>query len=222
MCGRFVRKGEPKKVAQNLGVVAGEENWTTSYNVAPGSTIPIIRADPAGRHMVPATWGFTSSGRAPLFNARGETIDSLPSFRDAFRMNRCLVPASGFYEWRPSDRQPFYFEMVNGHPLTFAGIWKQVGNQLQATVITTNPNADMQGIHHRMPVILSPDVWIDWLSTTPLPDNLCRSLLSPSPDGTLSRWPVGRGVGSIRNDYPGLIERVEPQPTTQGLFPMSS
>jgi putative SOS response-associated peptidase YedK len=218
MCGRFVRKGEPKKLAQNLGVVAGEDNWTESYNVAPGSTIPIIRANPAGRHMVPATWGFISSGRAPLFNARGETIDSLPSFRDAFRVNRCLIPASGFYEWRPSDRQSFYFEMANGQPLTFAGIWKQVGSLLQATVITTNPKADMGGIHDRMPVILSPDTWSNWLSSTPLSDSLRRSLLTPSPDGTLSRWPVGRGVGSIRNDYPSLLDPVEPPAIPQELF----
>ena len=218
MCGRFVRKCEPKKVARDLGVVTGEENWTESYNVAPGSTIPIIRDDPTARHMIPAVWGFTSSGRAPLFNARGETIDSLPSFRDAFRMNRCLIPASGFYEWRPSDRQPFYFEMVNDHPLAFAGIWKQVGSHLQATVITTAPNADMGGVHDRMPVILSPDAWIDWLSTTPLSDNLRRSLLSPSTDGTLSRWPVGRGVGSIRNDYPSLLDPVEPPAIPQELF----
>jgi len=218
MCGRFVRKGEPKKVARDLGVVTGEENWTKSYNVAPRSTIPIVRSDTTRRHMAPAVWGFTSSGRAPLFNARGETIDSLPSFRDAFRMNRCLVPASGFYEWRPSDRQPFYFEMVGGQPLAFAGIWKQVGSHLQATVITTAPNADMGGVHDRMPVILSPDAWIDWLSAAPLSDSLRQSLLSPSPDGTLSRWPVGRGVGSIMNDYPSLIVPVKPPAIPQELF----
>ena len=218
MCGRFVRKGEPKKVAQDFGVVAGEENWTTSYNVAPGSTIPIIMADPTGRRMVPSTWGFTSSGKAPLFNARGETVDSLPSFRDAFRVNRCLIPASGFYEWRPSDRQPFYFEIVTGHPLTFAGIWKQVGSHLQATVITTNPNADMGGVHDRMPVILSPDTWTDWLSASPLTHSVRLNLLTPSTDGTLSRWPVGRGVGSIRNDYPSLLDPVEPPAIPQELF----
>lgn len=157
MCGRFVRKGEPKKIAAALGVVAGEENWTESFNVAPGATIPIVTANPSGRHMVPAVWGFISSGRAPLFNARAETVDTLPSFRDAFRQNRCLVPASGFYEWRPSDRQPFYFERVDKLPLAFAGIWKRVGDHLEATVITTTPNGDMSGVHHRMPVILSPD-----------------------------------------------------------------
>lgn len=218
MCGRFVRKGEPKKVAEALGLVTGEENWTESYNVAPGATIPIVTANPSGRHMVPALWGFTSSGRAPLFNARAETVDTLHSFRDAFRHSRCIVPASGFYEWRPSDRQPFYFERVDGLPLAFAGIWKRLGDHLEATVITTTPNGDMDGVHDRMPAILSPDSWTNWLSTDPFPSSSLESLLSQSPDGTLSRWPVGRAVGSVRNDTPGLIDRVEPQATAQELF----
>ena len=128
MCGRYIRKGEPKKVAEFLGVKDGEENWTESFNVAPSSTIPILTTDPVGRHLVPAVWGFTSPGRAPLFNARGETVDSLSSFKDSFRHNRCIVPASGFYEWRPSDRQPFYFQRVDEQPMAFAGIWKRVGN----------------------------------------------------------------------------------------------
>jgi putative SOS response-associated peptidase YedK len=218
MCGRYVRKGEPKKVAEFLGVKDGEENWTQSFNVAPSSTIPILTADPRGRNLVPAGWGFTSSGRVPLFNARAETVDSLQSFRDSFRQSRCLVPASGFYEWRPSDRRPFYFERGDGRTLAFAGIWKLVGNHMEAAVITTTPNSDMQGIHHRMPVILEPDAWTDWLGHERLNQEQLQRLLSPSPDNILSRWPVGRGVGSVRNDYPGLIERVEPPATTMELF----
>ena len=218
MCGRFVRKGQAKKVAKDLGIVTGEENWTESFNVSPGSTIPIITADSAGRRMVPALWGFISSGRAPLFNARAETVDTLPNFRDAFHRNRCLVPASGFYEWRSIDRQPFYFERMDGLPLAFAGIWKRVGDHLEAIVITTTPNRDSMGIHDRMPVILSPEGWNNWLSSEPIPFGQPRSHLFPSPDGTLTRWPVGKSVGSVRNDYLGLIERVEPPPTAQELF----
>lgn len=157
MCGRYVRNGEPKKVAEFLGVKDGEENWTESFNVAPSSTIPILTAEPRGRHLVPAVWGFTSSGRAPLFNARAENVDSLQCFRDSFHHNRCIVPASGFYEWRRSDRQPFYFERLDGQLLAFAGIWKRVGNYLEASVITTTPNYDLQVILHRMRVILFGD-----------------------------------------------------------------
>ena len=218
MCGRYVRKGEPKMVAETFGLQDGEENWTQSFNAAPSTTIPIVRADPAGRHLVPAVWGFASTGRAPLFNARGETVDSLPSFRDSFRQSRCLVPASGFYEWRPSDRQPFYFQRCDGHLLAFAGIWKLVGNHLETSVITTSPNSDIQGIHDRMPVILEPYAWTDWLRRDSLDDTERQRLLSPSPDNTLTRWPVGRGVGSVRNDYPELMDRVEPPATTMELF----
>lgn len=126
--------------------------------------------------MVPAVWGFSSSGRAPLFNARANTIDSLPNFRDAFHQNRCLVPASGIYEWRPSDRQPFFFERVAGLPLAFDGIWKRVGVHLEATVITTTPNRDTMGIHDRKPVILSPDSWTNWLSPYSMPSGQPKSV----------------------------------------------
>lgn len=218
MCGRYVRKGQPKKVAEILGVQDGEKHWTESFNVAPSSMIPIVTADPVGRHLVPAIWGFISTGRAPLFNARGETVDTLQSFRDSFRQIRCLVPASGFYEWRPSDRQPFYFERLDGQLLAFAGIWKRVGNHREATVITTTPNTDMQGIHDRMPVILEPGSWNTWLAPDPLTDAQRQMLLTPSPDHTLSRWPVGRKVGSVGNDSPALLDRVEEQGFTPELF----
>jgi len=218
MCGRFVRKGEPKKFAETLGVKDGEENWTERFNVTPGATIPIVIADPAGRRIVPAVWGFTTPGRAPLFNARGETVDSLPRFRDSFRQNRCLVPASGFYEWRQSDKQPFYFERVDGQPMAFAGIWRQSGNHLEATVITTTPNGDMGDIHHRMPVILEPGSWNNWLAGRPLDLEDPKRLLAPSPDNTLSHWPVGKGVGSVRNNSPSLLNKVEEEGYTPELF----
>jgi putative SOS response-associated peptidase YedK len=211
MCGRYVRKGEAKKVAEVLGVRQGEEHWTESFNVAPMSSIPIVRSGPeAGRHLDLAVWGFPSltQGRAPLFNARGETVHRLQSFREAFRLQRCIIPASGFYEWRPKDRQPFYFERGDGHPMAFAGIW-QAGpsNHLHATVLTTTPNHEVKAIHGRMPVILEPASWEEWLSGTPLREEKRVALLSPSPDQTLACWPVGRGVGSVGNNSPGLLER---------------
>jgi putative SOS response-associated peptidase YedK len=89
MCGRFVRKGQPKKITEFLGVKDGEENWTESFNVAPSSTIPIATADPVGRHLIPAIWGFISSmpGRGPLFNTRAKTVATLSSFPDALCIN---------------------------------------------------------------------------------------------------------------------------------------
>jgi len=221
MCGRFVRKGEPKKIAEFLGVKDEEEHWTESFNVAPSSTVPVVVADQSGPHMVSAVWGFISSmpGRGPLFNARGETVHILPTFKESFRSRRCLVPATGFYEWRPRDRQPFYFERQDGTPMAFAGIWEPgPSGYLHASVITTTPNREMREIHDRMPVILEPYRWNNWLTGMPLADEERRTLLAPSPDDTLNRWPVGKAVGSVRNDNPGLMERVE----EQGSLPTSS
>jgi len=83
MCGRFVRKGQPKKITEFLGVKDGEENWTERFNVAPSATIPIVTSNLSDRHMIPAVWGFTSSGRGPLFNTRAKTVATLSSFPDA-------------------------------------------------------------------------------------------------------------------------------------------
>jgi putative SOS response-associated peptidase YedK len=102
--------------------------------------------------------------------------------------------------------------------MALAGIWKKVGSHLEASVITTTPNADMRGIHPRMPVILEPGTWTDWLRADPLDDMERQTLISQSPDNTLTRWPVGRGVGSVRNDYPGLLDRIEPPETAMELF----
>ena len=151
--------------------------------------------------MITAIWGFISSlpGRGPLFNARGETVHKLPNFKGSIRFRRCLVPASGFYEWRPSDRQPFYFERHDGYPMAFARIWESgPAGDLHATVITTTPNREMEDIHDRMPVILDFNRWKDWLAGTLFQDEERRNLLYPSPDDTLTRWPVVKAVGSGR------------------------
>jgi putative SOS response-associated peptidase YedK len=109
---------------------------------------------------------------------------------------------------------------MNGLPLAFAGIWKRVGDHLEATVITTTPNVEMAGIHDRMPVILSTEGCNNWLSPDPLSPDEHRRLLCPSADAILTRWPVGRSVGSVRNSYPGLIDAIEelPREITPDLF----
>ncbi len=210
MCGRFVRKGEAGKVGKFLGVLHGGQDWTESFNVAPGTRIPIVVPGQAGRRLIPATWGFTAPmpGR-PLFNARGETVHRLPTFRESFRSRRCLVPAGGFYEWRRTDRQPHYFERHDSLPMAFAGIWipGPCGHP-HAAIITTVSNREMHGIHHRMPVVLEQARWAEWLGPDALPDRNRLSLLAPPPDGTLNRWPVGREVGDVRNDHPGLLNRI--------------
>jgi len=166
------------------------------------------------------------------FNARAETVASKPSFRSAFSSRRLAVVADGFYEWRQgpgTGKQPYYFTRADGRPLALAGLWEvwrggpaerggaagDAGDPGErpalrtCTVITTAAGPDMGDIHHRMPVVLEPEVLDEWLD----PDNRDKpeleSLLVASAAGTLVHRAVGRSVGNVRNDGPELIEAVE-------------
>jgi len=157
------------------------------------------------------------------FNARAETVATKPSFRAAFTARRLAVVADGFYEWKPGPgkvKQPYYFTRADGQPLALAGLWERwwggpgasdaEGAERPAlrtcTVITTEAGPDMGDIHHRMPVVLEPDVLEEWLDPANGDRPELESLLVPSPAGILVHRPVGRAVGNVRNDGPELIE----------------
>ena len=153
-------------------------------------------------------WGL----RAATFNARAETVETKPFFRDAFKRTRCLIPASGYYEWKntPDSKQPYYFSRADGEPMTFAGLWDEwkdsaTGEKLKScTMIITEPNEIAVDIHDRMPVILDSanfDAWLRDGGTT----------LLKAPNYVLQRWPVSKRVNSSKADTndPTLIEKVE-------------
>lgn len=159
------------------------------------------------------------------FNARAETVATKPSFRAAFAARRLAVVADGFYEWRPdpgATKQPYYFTRADGQPLALAGLWEQWWGGPDAaappegerpalrtcTVITTGAGPDMGDIHDRMPVVLDPAVLDEWLDPANRDRPELESLLVPSPAGTLVHRAVGREVGNVRNDGPGLIEEL--------------
>ena len=181
--------------------------------------------------LVPS-WAKDPSMATRTFNARAETVASKPSFRSAFTARRLAVVADGFYEWRQgpgAGKQPYYFTRADGMPLALAGLWEvwrggpaergaragdeggaEDGPELRTcTVITTSAGPDMGDIHHRMPVVLEPEVLDEWLD----PDNRDKpeleSLLVASPAGTLIHRAVGRSVGNVRNDGPELIEAAD-------------
>jgi putative SOS response-associated peptidase YedK len=141
-------------------------------------------------------------GNATTFNARAETVPTKPTFRDAFKRNRCLIPASGYYEWLPTPggKQPYYYTAHDCAPLTFAGLWDEwkdakTGAPLKScTMIVTNANALATKVHDRMPVLLQPpkdfDCWLAGTSGT--------ELFKPAPDDYLQVWPVSRRVNSSR------------------------
>lgn len=174
--------------------------------------------------LVPS-WAKDGSVGNRLFNARGETVATKPSFRAAFSSRRLVVVADGFYEWKAgpgNQRLPYYFERSDGNPLAFAGLWEQWWGPesdretedsqpplVTCTIITTYAGADVIAVHDRMPVILEHEVLDEWLDPANKDRPELESLLGAAPAGTLVRHRVDRRVGNVRNDGPELIERLD-------------
>ena len=171
--------------------------------------------------LVPS-WASDPAVGNRAFNARAETVASKPSFRDAFAARRLAVVADGFYEWKPGPgkaRTPYYFTRADGRPLALAGLWERWWGATGAadadggqrpplrtcTVITTGAGPDMSDIHHRMPVVLEPEVLDEWLDPANRDRPELESLLVPSSAGTLVHRAVATAVGNVRNDGPELI-----------------
>jgi putative SOS response-associated peptidase YedK len=158
-------------------------------------------------------WAKEAKVGARMINARAETLTERASFRPLLRTRRCLVPASGFYEWHPTTKVPHYVHPKDADVFAFAGlhdVWRDPeGEEIASyTIITTTPNALLAPIHDRMPVILRPadqDAWLDPDETEPEP---LLALLKPYPARAMVAYPVSRAVNSPRNDGPELLERV--------------
>lgn len=222
MCGRYVLHATPDALAEYFGLAACA-GFSPRYNIPPGTDIPVIRRSPEGQRvlhllrwgLVP-NWTKDASVGAKLNNARGESVAEKPSFRDAFRRRRCLIPASGFYEWQTAGKtkQPYYFSAADGAPLALGGLWESCrtpeGGLLRTTcVITASANALMAPVHDRMPVIVPPERWQAWLAA---PADEIADLVAPSPDGLLQTWPVDKRVSRAAENDPRLIEAQEETP----------
>jgi len=192
MCGRYALHAHPEVIALQFSLSAVPP-FKPSYNIAPAAEVLVVKGDSASV----ARWGL----RGKFINLRAETV------RAKFKTSgRCLVPASGFYEWQSSAgrKQPFYFFPADGSLLALAAVREQNAFSL----ITTEPNATLQGIHDRMPVIISRDDYAAWLAGD-------DDLLRPAPDDALAAHPVSMAVNAAANDSPRLIEPVE---LARGLF----
>lgn len=217
MCGRFARKSDPRTLTKEFGVPEAPP-VEASYNIAPTQEILAVRQGDDGREMTLFKWGLVPSWakdismRARLINARAETVGEKPSFREAYKRRRCLIPADGFYEWqrREGRKQPFYFRMRDERPFGFAGLWErwegEGGEVLDScTILTTEANEVLRPVHDRMPVIIHPGDYELWLTAGERERPTLRDLLRPYPEDEMAGYPVSPLVNSPSNRGAELI-----------------
>lgn len=189
-----------------------------NYNVCPTTQVHVVRSGDGQRLLQPMRWGFlphwykTPTDGPLLINARAETIAEKPAFRAACRERRCLIPATGFYEWTKDEdgkRLPWYIFRADAAPLAFAGIWQDWEREGEAlrtcAIVTTGANERMQQIHHRMPVILEAEDWPLWLGEG---GKGAARLMTAAPDDGLDFYRVDPAVNSNRARGEGLIEPI--------------
>ncbi|MEK0081945.1 SOS response-associated peptidase [Benzoatithermus flavus] len=220
MCGRFALSIVPAEFERVFGC-APPEGIVDRWNIAPDSAIVVVRAGEGGvpeaafvRWGLLGPWAKEANDPGRQINARVETAASKPMLRDAFRRGRCLIPASGFYEWQKKGSgpaQPFFIGLESGEPFAFAGLWRANrladGSVLETcTILTTAASLLLKPIHHRMPVILPTASHALWLDPTVKDTGLLEALLIPRPDSELAVRAVGRAVNNPRNEGPSLAE----------------
>src|SRR5512143_131208 len=223
MCARFTNRLTWREIVAlyRLAVpLTPERNLPARYNICPTDTIDVVIDRGGKRDLVSMRWGLIpnwwkkgAKQMPATFNARTETVATKPMFRDAFTRSRCLIPASGYYEWLPTPmgKQPYYYTALDRSPLTFAGLWDEwkdagTGEPLKScTMIVTNANALAARVHDRMPVLLQPHDFDRWLAGT-----AGTELLNPAANDYLQAWPVSKRVNSSRapSDDPTLIEQI--------------
>ena len=221
MCGRFASFKPPEATRKLFATQNPLLNFGPSWNVAPTQECSVIRRHPESgeRHLDRLQWGlvpfFTKdlkAARRPI-NARAETAASSGMFRDALARRRCLVPADAFYEWRTmSDgKQPYAIARQDGEAMAFAGLWEgwksPDGEILRTcTILTTEANLAMSGLHSRMPVILEPATWSVWLGEA---EGDAAALMRPAGEEILHIWAVSRAVNNVRNNGAELLDQVD-------------
>ncbi len=220
MCGRY-SLALPGQLWFEIFGLSDPPAWAPRYNIAPTQPVAavLVPTDQGQRQFRLLQWGLIPSwAKAPgvgsaMINARAETAATKPAFRTAFRQRRCLVLADGFYEWQQQGRrkQPFYVRLLDDRPFAFAGLWEYwEGPEGQAidscALLTTEPNALMRPLHHRMPVILEPDAYTPWLDPAVQDPDTVQPLLRPYPPEAMIAYPVSPRVNDPANDSAACIE----------------
>lgn len=221
MCGRFTLTVDPAELKSAFEGYILPSKFAPRYNIAPSQPVLAIPNDgtKAADFFV---WGLIPSwARDPamgqrLINARGETLAEKPSFRGGYKYKRCLILADGFYEWKSQagtkTKTPHFIHLKSGQPFAFAGLWDEWhssdGSLIRScTIITTTPNKLMAVIHDRMPVILQPNDYDEWLDRAPRTPDTLNHFIKPFPAESMEAYPVSALVNTPKNDRAELIAR---------------
>lgn len=219
MCGRFALSITPAQLSMAFAVVPPAA-YRPRWNITPDSEIVVIRAEGGAAAAALLRWGLlgpwmkVAGDPGRQINARSESAFDKPMFRDAMRKGRCLIPASGFYEWQKQGRgpsRPFFITLRSGEPFAFAGIWRRVrlgdGSLLEScAILTMDAWPAIAGIHPRMPVILPADHQAPWLDPGASEPERLRPLIVARPEAEIAAWPVSRRVNNPRLDDASLVE----------------
>jgi putative SOS response-associated peptidase YedK len=217
MCGRYVISSPPEALRRLFGY-SEQPNFPPRFNVAPTQPVPVVIRDHGARHFRLMRWGFMPAwvkdprGFALVINARCETVLDKPSFRNAIRRRRCLVPADGYYEWQasPARKRPFFIHRRDGAPFAFAGIaetWTGPNGEEVDTlaIITAAARADMAVLHDRVPVTIDPADFERWLDGDALSAADVTALLVAPRQGAFVWHEVSGAVNRVANDRADLI-----------------
>ncbi len=237
MCGRFALAATPAEMREVFDAF-DTPDFPPRYNIAPTQPIETVRNDHCKRRIVPVRWGLVPGwAKDPadfslLINARAETAAQKPAFRAAMRRRRCLVPASGFYEWQRRDggKLPYWIAPKDGGIVAFAGLWESWsdadgGDIESGAILTTDANAALADIHHRMPAVIAPADFDLWLAGEAVKVDEAAALLRPAAADYFVAVPVSPRVNAVRNDDADLMRPVddtEEQPRARKRKPKSN
>ena len=223
MCGRYTLFSDKETIEEHFRVQAEDDQlFTPNYNVAPGSTMPVILIGKSGsREVGGLRWGLVPKWADSvdtgykMINARGETLDEKKSFKGPFLKKRCLIPANGFFEWKKTGnaKEPFYIRVLSDEIIAFAGLFEKwtspEGEDIFSyTIVTTEANALVQPLHERMPVILKPENYERWLDRENQDVEGLKKLLNPYPMEEMATLRVSKEVNTPKNNYPELLQPI--------------
>jgi len=218
MCGRFAMTESEEKVMNDFQIQHSEVLLEPRYNISPSQGITVIVQQDGIRKLETRQWGlipFWAKAPKPMINARAETASEKPAFKQAFRKRRCLIPASGFFEWAKEDgkKQPYFICLQDKSPMAFAGLceeWYTPDGKIVKTcaILTVEANSFLQFIHHRMPVILTPAKGMTWLDLNET-EVSSQNILMPYDSENMEARRVTRRVNVPSFDNPECIEKLD-------------